>query len=94
LRAIFDDLDAPGEGPSKPAAALIRRLEPELTAAVFRWTGHFPERTRPLLRTLAERAERLGQVYPEAREAAAVVALTTLVATLALNYVHHGNYLP
>ena len=42
--------------PLAPAAALIRRLEPELMANVFRWTGHFPERTRVLLRYLAERA--------------------------------------
>ena len=50
LRAIFEDLgDAEGmslDEPLAPAAPLIRRLEPELLANVFRWTGHFPERTR------------------------------------------------
>ena len=25
-----------------PAAALLRRLEPDLSAAVYQWTGHFP----------------------------------------------------
>ena len=33
-------------------------------ANVYRWTGHFPERTRVLLRHLAERAAQLQQVYP------------------------------
>jgi hypothetical protein len=98
LRAIFEDLGQ-GEGlsleePLAPAAALIRRLEPELLANVFRWTGHFPERTRVLLRYLAERAAQLQQGYPAAREASAIVGLTTLVTGLAMNHVQRGSYLP
>jgi hypothetical protein len=98
LRAIFEDLGAPeslpADAPRRPASALILRHEPELTASIFRWTGHFPERTRPMLRALAERADHLGQVYPEGHEAEALVALTTLVTTLAMNYVLHGTYTP
>ena len=63
-------------------------------ANVFRWTGHFPERTRVLVRHLAERAAQLRQGYPEAREQSAIVALTTLVTALAMNHVHRGRYLP
>ena len=73
---------------------MIRRLERELTANVYRWTGHFPERTRELVRHLAGRAEVLAQVCPEGRELPATVALTTLVAALAMNYVHRGTYVP
>lgn len=98
LRAIFEDLgrpeSAPPSTPRRAASALIRRLEPDLVAAVFRWTGHFPELTRPLLRRLADLADRLGQVYPGDQEAAVIVELTCLVATLALNHVRHGTYLP
>jgi putative zinc-binding metallo-peptidase len=95
LRAIFDDLaGADGDHPLRPAAALIRRVEPELMANVFRWTGHFPERTRVLLRYLAERAARLGQGYPAHREDSAIMALTTLVTGLAMNHVQRGSYLP
>jgi hypothetical protein len=95
LRAIFDDLTGPDRTHSlKPAADLIRRLEPELMANVFRWTGHFPERTRVLLRFLAERATRLGQGYPANREDSAIMALTTLVTGLAMNHVQRGSYLP
>jgi hypothetical protein len=98
LLAIFEDLgdgEAAASGqPLAPAAALIHRLEPELLTNVFRWTGHFPERTRVLLRYLAERAAQLQQGYPRSREQAAIVALTTLVTGLAMNYVQRGSYLP
>ena len=98
IRAIFEDLGrargAPGRRRWRPAAALIRRLEPDLLTNVFRWTGHFPERTRVLIRYLAERAEHLRQGYVPAREAAATVAVTTLVTGLAMNHVQRGSYLP
>ena len=98
LRTIFEDLDTPedaaSEVPSKPAAMLIRRFERELTANVYRWTGHFPENTRALLRHLAARAEHLQQVYPAHLEAPALLALTTLVTALAMNHVYRGHYMP
>ncbi len=97
LRAIFEDLGSSGgrsPGKLRPAADLIRRLEPELMANIFRWTGHFPERTRALLRYLAERAAQLEQGYPAEREDSAIMALTTLVTGLAMNHVQRGNYLP
>ena len=61
---------------------------------VFRWTGHFPERTRVLVRHLAERADQLDLGYAPTQEAQAAVALTTLVTALAMNHVHRGTYLP
>lgn len=91
LRAIFDDLNESDEGAThetRPAAELIRRHERQLMAAVFRWTGHFPEKTRSLVRDLAKRAEALKQVYPKDAEDEAVVAVTTLVTSLAMNFVH------
>jgi len=98
IRAIFEDLgsfERPAlDGPLLPAAELIRRLEPELMANVFRWTGHFPERTRVLLRYLAERAAQLAQGYPAEREDSAIIGLTTLVTGLAMNHVQRGSYLP
>lgn len=97
LRAIFDDLPVAGEQgvkETRPAAALIRRLERPLMADVFRWTGHFPEKTRSLMRHLAQRAEALQQVYPAAAEIEAVVAVTILVTSLAMNHVHRGSYFP
>jgi hypothetical protein len=97
LKSIFEDLNQPEHGGGaerRPAASLIRRLAISLAADVYRWTGHFPERTRTLLRVLAERAEALEQVYPIDREIEAVVGVTTLVTALAMNHVHHGAYLP
>jgi hypothetical protein len=96
LRSIFEDLGHPDpdnpEAERRPAADLIRRLGRDLPSCVYRWTGHFPERTRALLEHLAGRAETLQQVYPEDRETPVTMALTTLVSTLASNYVHRGSY--
>src|SRR5207244_13165133 len=97
LRAIFEDLGEAERGSSaerRPASGLIRRLERALMADVYRWTGHFPEHTRLLLRHLAERADGLKLVYPPDREWQAAVALTTLVTALAMNHVRHGSYMP
>lgn len=97
LRAMFEDFgrpeSSPAEVPRAAASALIRKLERSLMANVFRWTGHFPEQTRMLLRYFAKRADELEQVYPEDREAEVAVALTTLVTSLATTYVHRGSYL-
>jgi hypothetical protein len=98
LRAIFEDLGRPEDlstdAPRRPAAELIQRLARILPADVYRWTGHFPERTRRLLADIAERATALNQVYPADREIPAVIALTTLVTALAMNQVHTGSYMP
>ena len=98
LRSIFEDLgrweDLSTDAPRRPAAELIRRLARDLPADVYRWTGHFPERTRAILEGLARRAEELRQVYPADREMPAVVAITTLVTALAMNHVHTGSYVP
>ncbi len=98
LRALFEDPGAPevepADAPRQPASALIRRFERDLIASVFHWTGHFPERTRPLLRYLADRADDLEQVYPEPLEARSLVGLTALVTTLALNHLRRGTYTP
>jgi hypothetical protein len=94
LRSLFEDLGHPEGHPDsirQPASDLIRRLEPELMADVYRWTGYFPERARPLLRHLARRADELNQVYPQDRELQATVALTALVTTLAMNHIQRGK---
>ena len=57
LRGLGPEDAAPRRAQRRSAAELLRRLERPLLAKVYRWTGHFPERTRVLLRHLAERAE-------------------------------------
>jgi hypothetical protein len=96
LKSIFDDLSDSGEQPSgtRPAGALIRSLERQLMADVFRWTGHFPEKTRTLMRHLAQRAEALKQVYPANAEQEVRTSVTVLVTALAMNHVHRGSYFP
>ena len=43
---------------------------------------------------VGDRAAQLKQGYAANREAAAIVAFTTLVTGLAMNYVQRGSYLP
>src|SRR6185436_4200167 len=98
LRAIFGDLSEvsaqAAAGETLPASALIRRLERPLLADIFRWTGHFPEKTRSLMRHLAQRADALHQVYPRSAETEAILSVAVLVTSLAMNHVHRGSYFP
>ena len=71
--------DAGGERPNAPSR---RRLAREI------------ERTRALVRHLAQRSDDLGLVLDPAREREATLALTTFVAALGMNHVHQGSYLP
>lgn len=97
LKAIFEELgdhEDASTAPRKPASALILEHQSEIAANTYRWTGHFPERTRPLLKHLAHRADQLSLVYPEDRQTVAAIAVTALVTTLAMNFSQHGKYLP
>jgi hypothetical protein len=96
LRSIFDPEIGPVSPDEQPlaAGALLRRIGPELLGQVYRWTGHFPERTRALIRYLARRADDLDLNYGAQHEERAIIAVTTLVAGLAMNHVQHGSYLP
>ena len=100
LRAVFATAHggrastAAAASERRAATALLKRLEPLLCTEVYRWTGHFPERTRPLVRQLAERAAAMELDYAAGDEPAVTVALTALVTALAMNHVHRGSYLP
>jgi hypothetical protein len=97
LKTIFEEYGSPearpGRSPQQPAERLIRRIERDLVADVYRWTGHFPEATRHLVRHLARRAKHLGQCYPADRENAVIIAFTALVTSLAINHVMRGHYI-
>jgi hypothetical protein len=84
LREVCEHLGPAG---TRPLADLLRRVERKLLAEVYRWTGHFPERTRLLLRRLTAQAERDGLAYPARRDLEAGVAVTALVTALAMNHV-------
>jgi hypothetical protein len=97
LRKIFEGLGESEDGRAgerRPAAEMIRKWERDVMADVFCWTGHFPERTRVLLRHLAERARALHLNYPTDREPRALIALAALVTALAMNHVYRGSYAP
>jgi Putative zinc-binding metallo-peptidase len=78
----------------KPAVDLIHLLEPEIMADVYRWTAHFPERTRGLLRHFGQIVQELQLCYKVGEELTIAVAMTALVTALAASHVRHGNYWP
>jgi hypothetical protein len=98
LTTIFEEFGSPearlNPSPQKPAEELILRIERDLVADVYRWTGHFPEATRRLVRHLARRAKELHQCYPAERESAVIIAFTALVTSLAMTHVTKGHYIP
>ena len=87
LREICEHLGPVAPEGARPLAELLRRIERKLPAEVYRWTGRFPEHTRPLLRRLAEQAEQAGLSYPAGRELEAGLALAALVTALAMHHV-------
>jgi hypothetical protein len=98
LRTIFEDYGRPEDRSSTaerlPASSIVREAERLVMAEVYRWTGHFPERTQKLLRQMRRRADALKQVYPADRREQVIIALTALSTALAVNRVQRGEYLP
>ncbi len=92
LRNIFTEAE-----PSNvrlAASDLIRRIQHDLPASVYQWTGHLPERTRWLLEFLAERADAMELTYGVEQEPRLTIAVTSLVTALAMNWLQSGQYVP
>jgi hypothetical protein len=98
LRTIFEDYgrheDRSSTAERLPASSIVREAEQQIMAEVYRWTGHFPERTQKLLRQMRRRSDALKQVYPADRREQVIIALTALATALAVNRVQRGEYLP
>jgi hypothetical protein len=92
LGTVF--VDGEKSGVRLAASDLIRKLERDLPASVFQWTGHMPERTRWLLDALAERADALSMTYRVDQAEGLTIALTSLVTALAMNWLQSGKYVP
>jgi hypothetical protein len=87
LRSLFDDLSDTKESDlstHRLASDLIQQLEPALMENVFRWTSHFSEHTRDLLRTLSRRADELAQLITPEKKAEASTALAIFLTSIAL----------
>ncbi len=92
LRTIFTETEA--SNVRLAGSDLIRRIQHDLPASVFQWTGHLPERTRWLLEFLAERADAMELTYSVEQEARLTIAVTSLVTALAMNWLQSGQYVP
>lgn len=94
LRSALCDLQPEADAPGLAVSELLRRRQRELVTNLFRATGHFPERTQPLLRQLAAAADALSLRYRPDDELAALVALTSLLTALAMRFICTGRYAP
>jgi hypothetical protein len=94
LRSALGDLQPEAGEPALAVSELLLKRQRELVTNLFRATGHFPERTRPLLRQLAAAADALALRYRPDDELAALVALTSLLTALALRFICTGRYAP
>ena len=97
LRTIFLRKASKPEGNSpgiRLASSFLRAIEPELVADIYRWTGHFPERTRVLMRYLAQRADELELYLEKGTEIRSAMAMSTILTALAMNHVLRGSYTP
>lgn len=93
LRATLGGYDI-RTGRTRLVAKLLERRAPDLVSGLFRSTGHYPERSWPLVFGLRDRARALDLRYQPAQEAAVLIAATMLLTTLATNLIHRGRYTP
>ena len=77
----------------EPAAPFLRRHRDHLAAAVYRWTGVFPEKIQPLLVYLEQRAERLDLTYLATERDEVLADLASFVTTLAMNYTQRRTFM-
>lgn len=97
LRGIFPPCQAQAGGADAgriaAASALIRQHEDEMVDAVYWWTGMDHALTYALLEHVTVRTERMGLSYPLAYRDRVLVQLTSLLTTLAMNYVYRGSFI-
>ncbi len=82
LLSIFDDAD-PSPDARRPASDLILGHTAEIAAEIYRWTGRFPEWTKPFLHHLATRSDAIGLSCASRAESAALIRLTAFATSLA-----------
>jgi Putative zinc-binding metallo-peptidase len=93
LRALVaPHASAPPGALREEAAALFLQHRGSLSAAVYRWTGLFPERARAIIDHLTERARALGLTYLASEREEVLCDLACLLAALAMNHAHTGAY--
>ena len=85
LKQLFDD---EGEG----AAPMLRAKRLDVIGEVAYWTGVQPAVVRSLVDHLIERVTALDLRFAAADQPRYLVSFTSMVTTLALNYLHHASF--
>ena len=91
----FDgDLKQLFESRGTPAGPLLRARRLIVIEEVTYWTGVQPPIVRALVDHLIERVEALNLAVDDRDTERYIVSFTAMVATLALNYLHHASFAP
>lgn len=90
LRRLFAEKPAvPGNG--RKAAALLRRLQPELCRLCARWTGEYPYAIAQIMQEMMLRCREL-KLYVDRPEAEVKLDIAIFLSVQTLNYLHHVRH--
>ncbi len=87
LKQLFDET-------GEPAAPILRERRLDVINEVAYWTGVQNNVVRALVDHLIERVESLGLAVADGGRLRAVISFTSMVSTLALNWLHHASFAP
>ena len=93
LRALLSPHTNAVAGTREPAAPFLHRHRDHLAASVYRWTGVYPERIRPILNELERRAAHLDLTYLAMEREEVLADLACFMTTLAMNYMQRKSFM-
>lgn len=89
LRRLFSH--QPSSGRRKTAAALLRKLQPELSRLCARWTGEYPYAIAQIMQEMILRCREL-KLYVDRPEEQVKLDIAIFLSVQTLNYLHHVRH--
>lgn len=90
LKRLFADRPA-NPGSRRKAAALLRRLQPELCRLCARWTGEYPYAIAQIIQEMVLRCRELN-LYVDRPEEQVKLDIAIFISVQTLNYLHHVRH--
>jgi len=90
LKRLFSSRP-PETGPNRKAAALLRRIQPELCQLCARWTGEYPYAIAQIMQEMILRCREL-KLYVDRPEEQVKLDIAIFLSVQTLNYLHHVRH--
>lgn len=90
LKRLFSNRP-PATGKRKTAAALLRKLQPELSRLCARWTGEYPYAIAQIMQEMILRCREL-KLYVDRPEEEVKLDIAIFLSVQTLNYLHHVRH--